>query len=266
MRKLNINYLILPIIFIVCTLIYTTNVKTKLSDSDIDAIEQLNVGKTCNNLLGFDDEINCVVSIQNAIYEIIPYKEDFSHLKCLYDNAEIRENLFDINYEPEIYIEYQAGCCVLRSRYLEKALIYYGFNIRHLGIFRANNFIEVLTSRTIISHSSTEVKTSKGWMYVDSVDRFIAITIDGKPVVAENYKNIDKEKLKYKFTPDPKSELFKSFQNNFDEWNLNHNIWNPEFKTYIIYGLHSRHGNFYKPKFKIDIPDINWSNFLYNFI
>ena len=41
----------------------------------------------------------------------------------------------------------------MRSRFLEKTLIYFGFEVRHLGIYRANSLAEVFFSRKIISNA-----------------------------------------------------------------------------------------------------------------
>ncbi len=252
--------------FSLTTLFMLTNVKKTLNVDNISAIAMLKVDKNCLEMKSFDQEVECIQSIQSEIFNIINVQYNYSHLSCQYDKLQEDEKLNYSDYEPKIYITENGGCCVLRSRFLEKALIYYGFETRHLAIYRANTFKEILFSREIISHSTTEVKTSKGWMYVDSVDQFIGLTKNNNPITASDYKNIEKNKLKYQFVPHEKTELFISYSNNFNEWNDNNNIWNEKFNAYIIYGLHSRHGNFYWPKLKIDIPDINWNDFKFNFI
>ncbi len=257
---------ILLIIISLLILFILTNVKKTLNAEDIAAVRMLNVDRQCLKTNTFNQEVECIQTIQSKIFDIVNFQNDFSHLSCQYDQLQGDEQFNYSDFEPKIYINENGGCCVLRSRFLEKALIHYGFDIRHLGIYRANSFKEVLFSSEIISHSTTEVKTLNGWMYVDSVDQFIGLTKNNDPVTASNYRNIDKNKLKYQFIPHKKTQLFIDYSENFNEWNKNHNIWNEKFNTYIIYGLHSRHGNFYWPKLKINIPDINWSDFKFNFI
>lgn len=246
------------------TLFLLTNVSKSLSENDITAIKTLDVNDECLVIDSFEEEILCIQSIQNKIFNIINFQSDFSHLSCLYDQLKENEKVRHEDYEPFLFLQNGGGCCVLRSRFLEKALIFYGFEVRHLGIYRAKSLAEVFFSRKIISHSSTEVKTTRGWMYVDSVDKFIGITNENLPITSAKYKIINKDELKYKFIPSEGTQLFIEYSDKFNNWNRNNNIWNEDYNTYIIYGLHSRHGNFYWPKFKTNIPDISWTDFKYN--
>lgn len=245
-----------------------TNVSKKLTAIDVELIESLDLDKHCLNINNFKKELNCIKKVQTTVFNAVPHRSNYDHLKCSYDTTPIDERHLGDNLEPYIYINNGFGCCNVKSRFIEKILIYYNFNVRHLAVYRVVNFLDFFsTNKNTISHSSTEVKTSKGWMYVDSVDDFVGITKSFEPITSLEYFEIDKEHLLYKFLPSKENaELYQGMVNDYNYWNKNHNVWNnKDFKILVIYGLHSRHGNFYKPKFKLPIPDISWLDFFYNY-
>jgi hypothetical protein len=91
-----------------------------------------------------------------------------------------------------------------------------------------------LTQRGQASHAVTEVKTSKGWMLVDSNTEWIALTPQGEPVNA-----------------DAVWQRYSDFANA------------PEYLGYAwwaIRGMYSRKGHFYAPY--VPFPEFNWVDFL----
>ena len=268
-KKLIIKFFLVPFLLILMLSIYlATNVSKKLYTSDIILIESLNLDTYCLNVKDFKEELACIKKIQEAVFSAVPFQPNYDHLRCNYDAIPVKLRHVSNDIEPSIYLKNGYGCCNVKSRFIEKTLIYYNFNVRHLAIYRVKNYLDFFTSsKNTISHSSTEVMTSKGWMYVDSVDNFVGITKSFKPITSIEYLRIDTEKLTDKFIPSiANGELYNGMVNDYDYWNMNHNVWNNnDYKVLIVYGLHSRHGIFYDPKFKANVPDISWSDFIYNY-
>lgn len=73
--------------------------------------------------------------------------------------------------------------CYDRSRTLDKALTYMGFKARYVFLLYRKDFplFETLIRRGHPSHAVTEVKTSRGWLYVDSNQAWIAVNRAGQP-------------------------------------------------------------------------------------
>jgi len=126
----------------------------------------------------------------------------------------------------------RAGLCYDRSRAIEKILTDLGFKIRHAAVYSTKNtgswLKSLLTPRTP-SHAVSEVKTERGWMVIDSNNRWIGLTRDGKPV--------DLAELR--------------------DGNISQMTWDPRLKEHMspifeapfsyVFGLYSRHGRFYPP-------------------
>ena len=110
-----------------------------------------------------------------------------------------------------------------------------------------NSFLKIIDNKTHASHAVTEVQTARGWVIVDSNIRFISIDEDDKPF---SICEIQKYALRGKEIV--WSDLYK---NNFNDMFKNNFIF--------VYGLYSRHGDFYPPY--NPVPDINWKEFLQNF-
>jgi len=149
--------------------------------------------------------------------------------------------------EPkDLYLK-QSGLCFDRSRVIEKILRYYGFKTRHIALYSTKDTRSVLKSLVmpgIASHAFTEVSTTKGWLVVDSNSEWLSLDKHNNPISVEEIHN-NKERVINKL----KNEL-PSF------------VYEDDFL--IIYGLYSRHGMYYPPY--NNIPDINYSEFLDNFI
>ena len=179
----------------------------------------------------YEEQLNLIKSIQHSVFVVAPTQGSI-------DKRNTRE-------PKDLYIK-KTALCHDRSRVIEKILRYYGFMTRHISIYstkETGSVLKSLLTPNIDSHALTEVKTSKGWLVVDSNEEWVAIDDKNQPIsisaIIKNKKNV-KERL---------LNDFPSF------------IYMEDF--FVIYGLYSRHGMFYPP-FNI-IPDINYSEFLYNF-
>jgi hypothetical protein len=145
--------------------------------------------------------------------------------------------------EPVDVVEFQEGQCFDRSRLLEKVFIFYGLKIRHLSIYyhpEYKSLLKILMSRNVYSHAATEVKTMKGWLIIDSNSAWNSLSISDNPIA---YKKLHGQKLKQ----EPVKILKPYYLENGK----------------VIYGLYSRHGQFYPPFNRI--PDFNIRELFYNF-
>ncbi len=139
--------------------------------------------------------------------------------------------------------------CYDISRNIEKTLNFYGFKTRRISAYSAveQSPFEALITKGIVSHSLTEVYTKKGWLVVDSTANWISIDENSLPVsISDISKSVNMGKKII--------------------WEKSQVEINPFFEKQfvVVYGLYSRHGMFYPPyNF---IPDINYSEFLYNLI
>ncbi len=136
------------------------------------------------------------------------------------------------------------GLCYDRSRAIETLLRVAGFEVRHAAVYstaRTHSALRSILTPKVPSHSLSEVKTSRGWMAVDSNVPWIGLTSDGAPVgLAELPRPHERWNSLAKSSPTP------ILQKNF--------TW--------IYGLYSRHGNFYPPY--NPVPDVNWLELSHN--
>lgn len=152
--------------------------------------------------------------------------------------------------EPENLYNSPHAYCFDRARYMDKALRYLGFEARYAALFGHEDGFSMLQTLTTPSsetraesHALVEVKTDDGWMAVDTRSLWIGLTKDGKPVSLHQLQEKGYDGFAW---PEPRiAEPWPLLKNDF----------------YIIYGLYSRHGQFYPPYTKY-IPDINWGEFI----
>jgi hypothetical protein len=137
------------------------------------------------------------------------------------------------------------GLCFDRSRAIETVLRTYGFEARHAAIYstaKTGSALKSLVTPQVQSHALSEVKTSRGWMLVDSNSRWIGLTTSGETV-----ELAEVPKLRFahwdSLARDPLPRIFGGPY-----------TW--------VYGLYSRHGRFYPP-FNA-VPDLNWAELTAN--
>lgn len=197
------------------------NVPTDLTPEDETALRAM-IGDL-RPPTSYVEEISDIRKVQDAILDIAPVQ-----LKIP----------LNARREPSDLLRLHHGFCYDRSRSIEKALRLLGFETRHIALYstEGRSALSVLTSANADSHSITEVRTSRGWLVVDSNDRWISLTRDGRPVPIESIPDF------------------------LSEWDSINRIYTKRF-TYV-YGLYSRHGRFYPPM--NPIPDVNWREFMQN--
>ena len=124
----------------------------------------------------------------------------------------------------------------------------FGFQVRHVSAYSTDEtgsaIVSLLTPQ-VDSHAVTEVKTSKGWLLVDSNGRWISLDTGNRPWSVAELKRV------------------ADFQRPMPEWSSNNRAaMNELFTKSFVYlpGLYSRHGQFYPPF--TPIPDVNWYDFI----
>jgi hypothetical protein len=133
------------------------------------------------------------------------------------------------------------GECYDRARVIEKLLQISGFETRHVALYaREPRGLVGLAIKGTPSHALLDVKTSRGWMSVGSNVPFIGVTTSGEVVATAQVRD------------DPGTAWLYSRPSDL-----------PSQDNIAVYGLWSRHGQFFPPY--IPLPDISWRELKYNF-
>ena len=204
--------------------VMANNVIVKLSPVDLQLLgDDLEAYKNFQ-IKSFEDELEFVSLVQNYVLSISPGDEGIG----LYQ----RRGLYELHKAGQ-------GLCYDRSYVIECLLKHKGLDIRHVAIFRDDTAISTfqeLTSPKTSSHALTEVKTSRGWMLVDSNTDWIGYKND----TVFSYTSIIESD---DFITDPPHSLLGG-------------------KHHYLYGVYSRHGKFYWPYWPI--PDYNLNQLIFN--
>ena len=185
----------------------------------------------------FEDEIADIRTIQSAVLKLTPVQKQIPN----YHTREPKD-LYELRYAQ----------CSDRSRVMDKMLRLAGFESRVASIYDTSNTGSALQSllttdkNLVRSHSMVEVKTSKGWVMVDTNDLWLGLDQDMQPVSLEKWQSHVHDK-KWQWNRGNTGDIYPLMTKDF---------------TYI-YGLYSRHGKFYAPY--TPIPDYNFGELLQNF-
>jgi hypothetical protein len=224
--KITITLLV-AVLVVISALSFLTNVSTELTDSDIAVFRTVLHLDNSQDSMSYAQELHLINKIQNLV------------LREAYGNAPIPEYS---SREPEDLFKSRSGLCFDRSRTLDKIFKWYGFETRHIFILYDNHpetgetlsFWSAFFTHGIDSHAVTEVKTSRGWLVVDSNTLWISVATDGNPVDADQ---IALQVNRFASIPE---------------------YWTRPF--WAIRGLYSRRGQFYPPY--IPYPELNWHDFI----
>lgn len=184
----------------------------------------------------FAEEIKTVRAVQDAIIKQTPEQNLIPHRQ---------------SREPKDLYGRGYALCGDRSRFLHKALRFLGFEARYASLYDTSQIsspvLALLSTdkSKVRSHAMIEVKTSKGLMMVDSVTNWIGLGADETVYSFEEWQNHPAKNQMQWAAQD--GELYYLLNDDF---------------TYI-YGLYSRHGQFYPPY--LPLPDINWAELTENF-
>jgi len=181
----------------------------------------------------YDDQISFIAAVQDAVLKVAPVNKGIP---------------FGESREPSDLIEAKQGLCFDRSRAIEKLLRSRGFEARHVFVLSKKDSPSALKSfftPGVKSHAVTEVKTSRGWLVVDSNTRWMSLDADGSPVGMAGLTEASGPKGKIEWK-EPPPEIYERI-----------------YPFVFIYGLYSRHGEFYPPY--DPVPDVNYGELFYNF-
>ena len=179
----------------------------------------------------FDEEIDRVLEVQDAVLRAAPVNDGIPL-------GQLRE--------PRELYEAHSGLCYDRSRSIEKALALLGMETRHVAVYSladALTPLDALFSSGTPSHALTEVLTRRGWMLVDSNDRWIGLQANGQPVSADDLEALGDAVV---WSPRMAGDMAPIFHEDFIH----------------VYGLYSRHGLFYPPM--DGVPDVNLAELVQN--
>lgn len=238
---------LLPIIVVICNNKSIINSEKDLHYIDTFAtIWKLDTNKERVHR-SFETEIEFIRGLQGNVIRSIKHKE-------------IPHRYFgDISY----YYTNREGFCYDRAVLMEKVLTRYGFSFRHaylsFGPVNGSSSILNLVKKSTPSHALFEVKTKKGWMTVDANQGLIGVSPEYNVLNLQDFKKrlkLGHLNLKY------------PYNDSLAFWNVNGTNFN------IIYGLYSRHGEFFSHQsatttslltsFRF-LPDYNLRMLLYNF-
>lgn len=195
--------------------------------------------------------IKLIPKLEKNIAKNLSFEEQIDLIK--YIQSTIQEEIFlgsPIPYsqkrEPKDLFYHESALCYDYSRTIEKALMFSGFETRHLSIYISKidkSSLSKIIDKKSYSHAISEVKTKKGWLIVDSNYPWISLDAKENPIDAKKLKHSEEIIWKFDFP-----EGYETFYNT---------------NSTFLYGLYSRHGKFYPPyNF---IPDYNLRELLYNF-
>lgn len=181
----------------------------------------------------YDNELDIIIQVQNSVISKTVHKDVLP---------------LGTEREPKDIFLTKAGLCYDRSRTIEKILRYIGFQTRHVSIYstkKTRSAIKSLITIGIPSHAVTEVLTKKGWLVVDSNNRWVSTDSIDNPVSIAQIKLSTEGSKNISWNQKPPSSIY---ENPFT----------------FIYGLYSRHGKFYPPyNF---IPDVNYKELVHNIL
>ena len=198
-----------------------TNVPTDCDAKDEAVFENALHLKPLRNPQTFAQEILAIRQLQERTFAIAPFGAGIPDYQPR---------------EPADFIGKREGLCFDRSRTTDKALEYIGLTSRHIYLLYRDGgqgFLSSMFHFPQPSHAVTEVKTSKGWMFIDSNTNWIALTRDGQVVNADD---VWKRAAEFDTIP---SYLARPW--------------------WAIRGMYSRKGQLYPPY--ILFPDLNWYDF-----
>jgi hypothetical protein len=211
---------------LIAGVLWLNSVPTTLTGEDKAALSQALAGRHFP-ISTFDQQVASIVAIQGLTAAIATGADAIP---------------LSVSREPADFLRWRRGACYDRSRFIEKALSFIGLETRHVAVYQTDGEspFGALVYPETQSHALTEVKTSRGWMLVDSLSQWIGLTADGRVVSADMLER--------------DTGLFQSQWDSRvkdpPNWILSHNFVD-------VVGLYSRHGDFYWPY--EPMPDVNWT-------
>lgn len=179
----------------------------------------------------YKDQLSFIISVQRSVLNIAPRNDGLPYAQ---------------KREPKELYAAKTGLCFDRSRVIEKILRYSGFETRHISIYskeKTDSAIKSLITPGVSSHAVTEVLTKSGWLIVDSNAPWVSTDKNNRPLSINSIQLHIENSAHIKWGKEPPTSIY--------------------VKPFVfVFGLYSRHGEFYPPyNF---IPDINYGEFVQN--
>ncbi len=226
--------ILIVIALLIISILYYNKVDNQITQEDVKFITDKFINLKVSNPYEktYQQQLQLIKSIQHSVFVV-------ARPMVGIEKGKPRE-------PKDLYLK-KTGLCFDRSRVIEKILRYYGFKTRHIALYSTKDTHSILKSLVtpgIASHAFTEVFTNKGWLVVDSNSEWLSLDKQNNPISVEEINN-------------NKKSVVNKLKNELPSF-----VYEDDF--FIIYGLYSRHGMFYPPY--NNIPDINYSEFIDNFI
>lgn len=214
---------------VVAGLMAFNGVDTSVTQEDREVIATFGVGEQCESAEGFEAELECVESVQQAVFE------QFPDTSCEFQRGETE-------HTASAVAERGYGCCYDRATLIEQTLRDYGFEVRRVGLWERQSMPLNYLKPGINSHALSEVKTERGWMAVESLDPIVGIDEEGEIYdVADIREGLQSGEV--------------------DDNTFGTEIPSTFFNGEYVYGrgVYSRHGYFFEPH--IPVPEVSWEHF-----
>lgn len=227
---------ILAVIAIVAlvAILYAHGVSNEVTDADRESVKNyLPEPVQIEPAADLAKDIEFIRKVQDSVLNVAPIDEGIPY-------GQTRE--------PEDLLKAKQGLCFDRSRVIEKILMAHGFETRHVFLYstkKTGSSVRSLITPGVPSHAVTEVWTAGGWLVVDSNDRWVSLDSNGNPREIEEIAATSGPGGGIDWKDDPPG------------------IYKELYPFTFLYGLYSRHGEFYPPY--NPIPDVNYGELLYNF-
>jgi hypothetical protein len=235
MKTKALSVFILGIILIFVAILSYHAVDNSLSAEDREYIPKYLIGiNPLSEKRTYKEELDFIIKVQRSVLDVAPQP-----YKGLPLNSK---------REPRELFEAKTGLCFDRSRVIEKILIFSNFETRHVSIYstkETGSSLKSLIKPGNRSHAVTEVLTKRGWLVVDSNAAWVSLNAKREPLSIEKIKSSTEGSFVIQWEVVPPDSIY-------------------EAPFTYVYGLYSRHGRFYPPyNF---IPDVNYSEFIQNFL
>lgn len=198
-----------------------TNVSKEVTQADRAALASIGITSS-PKVRGYSEEVQRIATIQLKVLNAVRV-----------DNS---ASLSGHAVEPGELLSRGSGACYEISRTLEKGLALNNFESRRVFyLYRQDrSLLSALVTKGHPSHAAVEVRTSRGWMLVDSIVPWIGLDKEGQPVSASSIWNRPE-----RFDTPPPEHLMLS--------------------SWAIRGLYSRNGQLYGSA--LPAPELNWHDF-----
>lgn len=149
---------------------WAVNVRKDITDADLRALASMGM-IPANKAATYEEELARIRAVQQTVLSTIKVGAPPPSTHAV---------------EPTELLQRGSGACYELSRAMEK-----GFALNHLETRRVfflyrqdQTLMGAIFRRGHPSHAAVEVRTSKGWLLVDSITPWIALDREGKPVAA----------------------------------------------------------------------------------